>query len=137
MIEQILPYLLPYLIAGVCAGLLSGLLGIGGGTIFVPMILYVLFLQGYPQEISVHIAVGTSLATVMMAALIGIVSHHRKKTLDFSLAKKWVLFFSTGGIAGGIIIRYLSAENLKIIFAVLMFFIGIRFILQSFASATL
>ncbi len=136
MIEQILPYLLPYLVGGVLAGLLSGLLGIGGGTIFVPIILYVLFLQGYPQEISVHIAVGTSLATVMVAALIGIVSHHRKKTLDFSLAKKWLIFFSIGGISGGIIIRYLSANNLKLIFAVLMFVIGIRFILQSFASAT-
>ena len=129
--ESLLPLIPIYLLGGLCAGFLSGLLGIGGGVIYVPVILYILFLSGYDGELTMHIAVGTSLATVMFNALTATYAHSKRGDgIDISIVKKWLIFLMMGSISGGIIIRFLSGDMMKMIFAVMLFYLGLRLIFK-------
>ena len=68
-------YLL-YLALGAVAGLISGLFGLGGGVVIVPLLILSFDLQGMAPEISTHIAIGTSLATILVTSLSSIYTHH-------------------------------------------------------------
>ena len=58
-----------YLCLGAMAGLASGLFGIGGGNIIVPILVIVLSVRGIPADISTHIAIATSLASIILTSL--------------------------------------------------------------------
>ncbi|HHO59657.1 MAG TPA: hypothetical protein ENJ64_05395, partial [Thiotrichales bacterium] len=58
-----------YLLLGAVAGLLAGLLGVGGGLIIVPVLAWVFAQQGFSSSIIMHMAVATSLATIVLTSL--------------------------------------------------------------------
>lgn len=76
---------LSYLILGALAGTLAGLFGIGGGLIIVPVLVYSFEIQGLPSEILTHLAVGTSLATIVVTSLSSIRAHHAKGSVRWSI----------------------------------------------------
>ncbi len=55
-----------YLALGAVAGTMAGLFGVGGGIIIVPVLVFAFGLQGISPEITMHLAVGTSLATIVI-----------------------------------------------------------------------
>ena len=61
--------ILLYLVTGLLAGLLAGLFGIGGGLIIVPLLLISFRIQGLPEAVSTHLAIGTSLASTRCASV--------------------------------------------------------------------
>ena len=63
------------LAGGVIAGLLAGMLGIGGGLVIVPLLIYLLPVLGVPPDLVVQMAVATSLATIIMTTLSSARSH--------------------------------------------------------------
>ena len=67
-----------YLLLGGCAGVLAGLFGVGGGMIIVPVLVFSFTLQGFDPLVLTHMAVGTSLATIMFTSLNSIRTHHLK-----------------------------------------------------------
>lgn len=67
-----------YLLLGGCAGVLAGLFGVGGGMIIVPVLVFSFTLQRFDPLVLTHMAVGTSLATIMFTSLNSIRTHHRK-----------------------------------------------------------
>ncbi len=132
MIEHLLPNLIPYFIGGLFSGFLSGLLGIGGGIIYVSILLYILILDGYANHLHMHVAVGTSLAIVVFAALISARAHAKHGGgIDFTLIKKWAFFLIAGSISGGIIVRFFSADMMKIVFCISLLYMSTRFIKKS------
>ena len=62
---------------GSVAGILAGLLGIGGGLVLVPMLVFGFTTQGVPYEIIMHLALGTSMAGIMFTALSSFMAHNR------------------------------------------------------------
>jgi len=103
-------------VLGVFAGFSAGLLGIGGGAILVPGLYYLLKHFGF-ADVAMHVAVGTSLATIIFTGISSGLAHHKKGAVDVEMLKK----FLPGVLAGVIIGTYLSdllpTEGLKIIFA--------------------
>lgn len=57
-------------VSGAGAGLLAGLIGIGGGIVIVPVVFYGLMEAGSSADQAAHVAVGTSLAAILPAALV-------------------------------------------------------------------
>lgn len=70
--------LLLYLLLGAAAGTLAGLFGVGGGLIIVPVLVLSFTAQGVPTEVLTHLAVGTSLATIIFTSINSVLEHQRK-----------------------------------------------------------
>lgn len=105
--------LLACLVVGVVAGFLAGLLGVGGGMVIVPALLYVFHLIDLPSTFEQHLAVGTSLATIMFTAISSLKAHHAKGAVRWSLVKAITPGIVIGTFAGAQLAGQVSAVALK------------------------
>lgn len=116
-VSQLAVFALALALTGCLSGFLAGLLGVGGGIIVVPT-LYLLFpALGVSEEIRMHLAVGTSLATVIPNAITSARSHHAKGSLDLDLLRKLGPPIVIGVIGGSIFGGKSSGQVLIVIFA--------------------
>lgn len=86
--------------AGLVAGLLAGLLGVGGGIVVVPVLYYGFSRIGVDPSVRMHVAVGTSLATVIVTALRSVRSHHARGAVDTELLRRWGVAVIAGVVLG-------------------------------------
>ncbi len=107
---------------GVVTGLVNGLLGIGGGTIAIPAMV---FLLGVKQ----HQAHGTSLAIIFPTALVSTIIYGFNNNLDIMLALKVASAGMFGGYLGAKLMTKIPANTLKKIFATFMILAGLRMVL--------
>jgi uncharacterized membrane protein YfcA len=119
--------LVPLLLAlGLAGGFLAGLLGIGGGIVLVPGLFFSLKLLGYPPEHLMHIAVGTSLATIIPTGLSSARAHYKKGAVKFDLVKHIGPGIVLGVMLGTALAGSLSGMALMIFFScALLFFAGL------------
>ena len=97
--------LLSLLGAGAVAGIMAGLLGIGGGVIIVPVLSLLFASAGVHSDILIKVAVGTSLATIVVTATTSVYAHHRKGAVE------WRLFrYMTPGVLLGASLGALIAD---------------------------
>lgn len=121
MIEEILPFLplAGVLVATGCiAGVLAGLLGVGGGIVVVPVFFTLLGLLEIDSSVRMHVAVGTSLASIVLTSFVSARSHHRRGAVDKALLKSWGPFFLIGSVAGTLIAGSVGGPALGAVFAV-------------------
>jgi uncharacterized membrane protein YfcA len=108
MLLNILPSVMGYLVLGACAGTLAGLFGIGGGLIIVPVLIFSFHLQGFSSAVLTHMAVATSLATIVFTSISSIRKHHLLGNV------RWDLFWPmAGGIAVGAVLGSLTIVNIS------------------------
>jgi len=74
-----------YLVLGACAGVLAGLFGVGGGIIIVPVLVFSFTLQGFDASVLTHLAVGTSLASIVFTSINAVLEHHRKGAVQWPI----------------------------------------------------
>lgn len=116
----ILLAIVAYAALGVIVGLLSGLLGIGGGVVMVP-VLHLLCGK------DMHVAVGTSLAAMVVGALAGAARHAGFQNVDWLVAAGLGVGTVTGAyVLGAPLAEQLPADTLRKLFGVLMFLFGLR-----------
>jgi len=84
---------------GMATGFLAGLLGIGGGMLMVPFITIILGHRGVPGELSVKMAIATSMATIIFTSLSSVRAHHRRGAVRWDIARR----LSPGIVAGSIV----------------------------------
>ncbi len=104
---------------GVFAGILAGLLGVGGGIVIVPVLFHLLQFFDVGPEIRMHVAVGTSLATIILTSISSAWSHNKKGAIDWSLLKRWGPAILLGVIGGTWAAGISNASLLTGVFAVL------------------
>ena len=83
--ELILPTLLFYLLLGAFAGVMAGLLGVGGGLIIVPALAWIFQHQQIAETALMHLAIGTSLATIIVTSISSVRAHHQRGAVLLSL----------------------------------------------------
>jgi uncharacterized membrane protein YfcA len=105
------------LASGALAGTLAGLLGIGGGVIIVPTIALVFEHQGQDPAVIMHVAIGTSLATIVMTSLSSIRAHQHRGAILWPIFRVITPGILLGGILGAVIADRIPGETLKIVFA--------------------
>lgn len=114
-----LPLIVGLLVTGAMAGILAGLLGVGGGIIIVPVLFTVLSSLDVSADIRMHVAVGTSLATIIPTSLASLRAHQRKGAVDWPLFKSWLPGLVIGvGIGTWLATTQVSGASLAMIFAV-------------------
>lgn len=105
------------LASGALAGTLAGLLGIGGGVIIVPTIALVFEHQGQDPAIIMHVAIGTSLATIVMTSLSSIRAHQRRGAILWPIFRAITPGILVGGMLGAVIADHIPGDTLKVAFA--------------------
>lgn len=117
--------LIIYLLIGAIAGFAAGLFGVGGGLIIVP-ILFIVFTQlNYDPSIIMHMAVGTSLATIIVTSMSSVAAHHKKGAVMWQVFRNLAPGLIIGSFLGAGIADYMSGQGLQLligIFAVWMAF---------------
>jgi len=103
---------------GMAGGFFSGMLGVGGGLIFVPALYYYFTSTGAGGDQAMHMAVGTSLALVMVTGATSAFWHNRRKAVDFHILKTWGPYIVAGVCCGTAFASVMSGETLKKFFAV-------------------
>ncbi len=107
--------LLSYLLLGACAGLVAGLFGVGGGLIIVPVLVFSFELQGMSPEVLTHVAVGTSLATIIVTSISSILTHHHKGGVIWPLFWPLAAGICLGAILGVKTAGRLSGSSLQLV----------------------
>jgi len=119
-----------YLGTGVLAGSLAGLLGIGGGIIVVPILVWVFFEAGFAAQWGFHLAVGSSLATLVGTGGASAYSHHRRGAVRWELIRglaPWLVMGAGIGAAGAWL---LDAAWLRRLLGLFQIYVGLGMLFQ-------
>ncbi|ENW93568.1 sulfite exporter TauE/SafE family protein [Acinetobacter sp. NIPH 298] len=110
--------LIIYLLIGAIAGFTAGLFGVGGGLIIVP-ILYIVFTQmNYDPNVIMHIAIGTSLATIIVTSISSVMAHHRQGAVLWPVFRNLAPGLVLGSFLGAGIADLMSGQHLQLVIGV-------------------
>ncbi len=119
-----------FLATGALVGLLAGMLGVGGGLIVVPTLLYILPLIGVPEILVTHITIATSLATIVITSTSSVRAHHQHGAVNWWVFKAMTPGIILGGFIGSIMANYLHSTVLKSIFGIFALLIATQMIFK-------
>jgi len=111
-----LPLISLMLVSGVIGGLLAGLLGVGGGIVVVPVLDFTLGVLGVDPEVRMHIAVATSLATIIPTSISSARAHHARGSVDLALFRLWGPVMFIGATFGAVLASYVNSAILALLF---------------------
>lgn len=107
-----------YLLTGCLAGFSAGLLGIGGGLIIVPVLFFVFSSQGYASETLMHMALATSLATIITTSISSTLAHHRKRSVLWPVVFSLAPSLCAGAWLGAMLASTMDTGLLKPLFGI-------------------
>jgi len=113
-------------VTGIVAGLLAGVFGIGGGGIIVPVLYQALDTLGFSNEVTMHVAVGSSLAFIIPTSIRSFQAHRARGAVDMKLLKNWLVPVPLGVVAATFVAASVSGAGMRAIFATIAFLVGFR-----------
>lgn len=118
MTAHVLIFVFLYLLLGSFTGLFSGMLGIGGGLVVVPGLVWIFHYGYFPQDSIMHFAVGTSLAAMIITTARALLAHRHYHVEYLSIFKKLVPGIIIGVVIGVVLGRHLHSRALEVILGV-------------------
>jgi len=128
-VQEMLALILTMLATGLVAGMLAGLLGVGGGIVIVPVLDFALGVRGVDPAIRMHVAVATSLATIIPTSIASARAHHARRALDLDLARFWGPFIFVGSLMGSVVAGLVHSSVLALVFGMLALVIAFKMLL--------
>jgi uncharacterized membrane protein YfcA len=128
-------YLLLYSAVGLFAGFTAGLLGVGGGLIIVPALVLLFRHQGLDPAVLVHVAIGTSLAVIIVTSVSSMWAHHRHGAVRWELVRRMAPGLVIGGLLGAAIARFVPATGLRTFFGLFELLVAAQMAFHWRASA--
>ena len=123
--------ILMLMLCGAISGYLAGLLGIGGGMILVPFMILVFNHLGFNQEVIVHMAIATGMATILFTTSSAIWAHHKHGSIDWKLVASLSPGMIFGGLIGGSeLFEALKTSWLSLFFAIFIVYTSIQMLLN-------
>lgn len=115
-----------YLLLGAFAGLVAGLLGVGGGLIIVPVLVFIFTGQGVAEHLIVHLAVGTSLATIVFTSISSVRAHHQHGAVLWPVFWQLTPGIVIGAWLGALFADVLASDQLRRFFGVFELLVAIQ-----------
>lgn len=119
-----------YLMGGAAAGLTAGLFGVGGGTVLVPLLLFMFHQQGMPDAYAMHMAVATSLSVIIVNAVASTRSHHARGAVRWSIFWRLLPGILAGTWLGAWAADRLSSSTLVLVFGVFLLAVSIQLLIN-------
>jgi len=116
--------IVPLLLLGVFSGFIAGLLGVGGGLIIVPALLYFLA-SNVDQTVLMHTAVGTALAAIVFTSISSVHAHHKHGAIHWHNFKKLTPTILLGAFSGAMLTKVMSFDFMRIFFALFEFSVAV------------
>ena len=120
---------LAYLVLGAFVGFSAGLLGVGGGATMVPILTSLFVAQGFPPGELVHLALGTSMAGIVLTSLSSIRAHHAHGAVLWPVVARITPGILVGTFAGTFVASRVDSKPLAIFFSVFIFCVAIQMML--------
>ncbi|MFZ2449026.1 MAG: sulfite exporter TauE/SafE family protein [Methylovulum miyakonense] len=118
------------LVLGLFAGLLAGLFGIGGGLVIVPVLAFFFKGQGFPPDITLLMAVATSLATIALTAVSSVLAHHRLGAVVWAKVSRLSPMIMVGAAAGAVVAKQIPADSLRLVLVAFLLYVGTQMAFQ-------
>jgi len=110
-------------VIGLLGGISSGLFGVGGGVIFVPLMMILL-------AFDVHLAIGTSIVAIVPTALVASIKHIQAGMVSWQAVAALVVFSMAGAWLGVTLSLKLDAQVLRKFYAIFLFLVSIKIFFQ-------
>jgi len=117
---------LSYLALGAVVGFFAGLLGVGGGGIMVPVLTSLFVAQGMPKDSVVHLALGTSMAAIVMTSIASLRAHHKHGAVRWDVVRYIAPGIVVGTFAATFVASRVASEPLAIFFACFMAYVSLQ-----------
>ena len=118
--------LITFLVIGALAGFAAGLFGVGGGTIIVPLLFIVFTQMGYSPDVIMHLALGTSLATIIVTSISSLMAHNKKGSVMWPVFKNLAPGMALGCFFGAGVAGLISGIHLQIIVGIFLLWVAYR-----------
>jgi uncharacterized membrane protein YfcA len=130
-VDALSVWLLAYLGLGAVAGFFAGLLGVGGGAIAVPVLAMLFSAQAFPAQHVVHLALGTSMATIIFTSISSLRAHHQHGAVLWPVVRDIAPGVVAGTLAGAQIASRMPTRPLAIFFAGFIALVAVQMILDA------
>ncbi|MCX7171205.1 MAG: sulfite exporter TauE/SafE family protein [Proteobacteria bacterium] len=121
---------LAYPLLGAFAGFIAGLFGVGGGLTLVPL-LYMLFAaQDFPVQHVMHLALGTSMATIVFTSISSMRAHHAHGAVRWDIVKSMAPGLMLGTLGGSFIASSVPTRPLAMMFTVIVYYASVQMMLD-------
>jgi uncharacterized membrane protein YfcA len=115
-LADLIPLAVALLAAGVLTGLLAGMFGVGGGAVIVPVLYQIFGFLGVPDDVRMHLCVGTSLAIIIPTSIQSYRTHRAKGKVLEDVLRAWAVPVVLSVLLGGLIAAFAPALVLKLVF---------------------
>ena len=122
---------LAYLSLGAAAGFLAGLFGVGGGLLLVPVLLFLFNAQHFPADYAMHMALGTSMATILFTSFASARKHHQHGAVNWQAVRNITPGILFGTALGTLSAAVISPLGLGIFFASFVYFAAAQMLLET------
>ena len=117
-----LSFLAAYLLLGLFSGVIAGLLGVGGGLVMVPFLTWAYLQQGFPAAYNIHLALGTSLAVIVLTSISSLRAHHSHGAVRWEAVRRITPGIVLGTLVGSFAAARLPDLGLKWFFTLFMIY---------------
>lgn len=121
-------YFVFYILIGAFVGFVAGLFGVGGGTTQVPLLLMIFKAQAFPEKHIMHLALGTSMASIFFTSISSMRAHHLKGAVRWDIFKGMAPGLLLGTFSGSFFAGSVPSKGLKIFFVIIMYFASFQII---------
>ncbi len=121
---------LAYLGIGLAVGFLAGLLGIGGGAITVPLLVWAFGAQALPAEHVMRLALGTSMAVIFFTSLSSMRAYQQRGAVDWSIVRAMAPGILAGSFGAALAAAYIPTRGLAVVFTVLALYAAVQMLFE-------
>jgi uncharacterized protein len=123
-------WILGYLVLGAVTGFFAGLLGIGGGSLMVPVLVMMFAAQGFSSNEVMHLALGTSMATIFFTSISSVRTHHAHGAVLWPIVARITPGIVVGTILGTQLASMVPTKALGLIFTVFIVYVSVQMIVN-------
>jgi uncharacterized membrane protein YfcA len=121
---------LAYPLLGVFAGFVAGLFGVGGGLTIVPLLFMLFTAQDFPIEHSMHLALGTSMATIVLTSISSMRAHHSHGAVRWDIVRSFAPGLVIGTLSGSFVATWVPTRPLAMVFTAIVYYASVQMMLD-------